>query len=216
MILAVSIGIMLLFYIWNGRRSFSDLAVQDSLTLEPPFFVADLPGKGKGLLASRDIQVFYAWVVDVRSTKCTHSKASDCYARNHCLLSLTRVSLLSNLTIKLMMFAVSSSPSALIAGSLAKLSRNEQEAFFNLSYVNFPQHLDPDEDLNEVRLAIFQTNAVACGDGVGIFPTMARINHGCSSAFNAVYTWREKERTLYVHALKAIGRGEVRFLISLY
>jgi len=60
---ACFMGIMHLFYIWNGCRSFSDLAVQDSLTLEahtPSFFVADLPGKGKGLLASRDIQLFCA------------------------------------------------------------------------------------------------------------------------------------------------------------
>jgi len=113
------------------------------------------------------------------------------------------------------MFAVSSSPSVFIAGSLAKLSGYEQEAFLNLSYVNFPQHLDPDEHPNEVGLGIFQKNAVATGDGVGIFPTMARINHGCSSAFDAVYTWREKERTLYGHALKAIDRGEVSVLISI-
>ena len=113
------------------------------------------------------------------------------------------------------MFAVSSSPSVFIAGSLAKLSGNEQEAFFNLSNVNFPQHLDPDEHPNEVGLGIFQKNAVATGDGVGIFPTMARINHGCSSTFDGIYTWREKERTLYGHALKAIGRGEFSVLISI-
>jgi len=133
-------------------------------------------------------------------------------------LSLARVRLiwLSDLILKLTLVMaaqpVSSSPSAFIAGSLAKLGRDEQEAFFNLSYVNLPQHLDPDEHQDEVKLAIFQTNAVAAGDGVGIFPKMARINHGCSSAFNAVYTWREKEGTLYVHALKAIGRGEVGVL----
>jgi len=85
------------------------------------FLVADLPGKGKGLLASRDIQLFCAWLVDVRNTKCIHSKMSDCYARNHCLLSSARVNL-SNLTPKLM-FAVWSSPSVSIAGLLAKLSK---------------------------------------------------------------------------------------------
>lgn len=141
-----------------------------------PFFVADLPGKGKGLLASRDIQ---------QGERLLCEKPLFVVPRQ-----------------------ISSSPSAFIAGSLAKLGRDEQEAFFNLSYVNLPQHLDPDEHQDEVKLAIFQTNAVAAGDGVGIFPKMARINHGCSSAFNAVYTWREKEGTLCVHALKAIGRGE--------
>lgn len=104
---------------------------------------------------------------------------------------------------------VSSSPTELISGLLAQLSKDEQDAFFNLSYVNFPKHLDPNKHRSEVALAIFQTNAVAAGDGVGIFPRMARINHGCSSAFNAVYTWREKEKALYVHALKSIDEGKV-------
>jgi len=66
-----------------------------------------------------------------------------------------------------------------------------------------------DKDLNEVALAIFQTNAVSAGDGVGIFPRMARLNHGCSRAFNSVYSYREKEGELVVHALKGIKKDEV-------
>jgi hypothetical protein len=109
-----------------------------------------------------------------------------------------------------------SSPSELVGTSVAQLIRKEQEAFFNLSYVNFPKHLEPDKHRNEVALAIFETNAVAAGDHVGIFPRMARLNHGCSSAFNAVYSWREKEKTLYVHALRGISQGEVGNLSALH
>ena len=44
---------------------------------------------------------------------------------------------------------------------------------------------------------------------IGIFPRMARLNHGCSHAFNSVYSWREDEGVLTVHALKDIAVGEV-------
>ena len=85
----------------------------------------------------------------------------------------------------------------------------DRQAFFNLSYVNLPPDVDPDVDEADVALAIFQTNAVAAGEGVGIFPRMARLNHGCSGAFNVVYTWREKEGVLVLHALKHITKGQV-------
>lgn len=93
--------------------------------------------------------------------------------------------------------------------NLIQLSPEEQDAFFNLSYVNFPAHLDPEEHIEEVALAIFQTNAVQAGEDVGIFPRMARLNHGCSSAFNVVYMWRSEEHQLVVHALKDVKQGEV-------
>jgi len=51
---------------------------------------------------------------------------------------------------------------------------------------------------------------VAAGENVGIFPRMARLNHGCSSAFNAVYSWREKEEALVIFALRNISKGDVR------
>lgn len=78
--------------------------------------------------------------------------------------------------------------------------------------MNFPRDVIPDTpEYNEaLALAIFQTNSIAAGSNVGIFPRMARFNHGCSSAFNSVYTWREKEGFLVAHALKAIKKGEVR------
>jgi hypothetical protein len=90
-----------------------------------------------------------------------------------------------------------------------KLGRKEREAFLSLSYVNFPGHLDAQVYPEEVALAIFKSNSVAAGENVGIFPRMARLNHGCSSAFNAVYSWRKKEEALFVFALRNISKGDV-------
>jgi hypothetical protein len=106
---------------------------------------------------------------------------------------------------------VNSSPSAFISRLLGDARPQDRDTLFNLSYVNFPESLKPEDHPDQVALAIFQTNAVAIGGGVGIFPRMARLNHGCSSAFNVVYTWRELDGALVVHALK--GRGT--FLSSL-
>jgi hypothetical protein len=61
-----------------------------------------------------------------------------------------------------------------------------------------------------VALAIFQTNAVSAGEAIGLFPQMARLNHGCAGAFSAVYTWREREGVVVVHAIRYIKKGEVR------
>ena len=97
--------------------------------------------------------------------------------------------------------------------ALNKANAFDRKAFFNLSYVNFPKNLNPADHLDEVALAIFQTNAVAAGNDVGIFPRMARLNHGCSSAFNVVYTWREVQNVLVVYALKDIRKGEVQYMI---
>ena len=100
----------------------------------------------------------------------------------------------------------------LIANLLDQLSQAERDSFYNLSHVGLPEDLPPAERTARLPLAIFETNAVAAGDGVGIFHRMARLNHGCSRAFNVVYSWREKEAALVVHALKPIKRGSVGIL----
>ncbi|KAI0698086.1 hypothetical protein BC835DRAFT_688817 [Cytidiella melzeri] len=101
-------------------------------------------------------------------------------------------------------------PGALIMNSLALLKPIQREAFWNLSYVNLPGHLveGTPEHSEGLALAIFQTNAVAAGGAVGIFPQMARLNHGCSSAFNSVYSWRQNEGVIVVHALKSVRQGQ--------
>jgi len=94
---------------------------------------------------------------------------------------------------------------------LQTLSQSERVALFNLSYVRLPSNLskdDPDYDA-QVAVAITQTNGIAAGvRGVGVFPNVSRMNHGCSSAFSAVYSWREKEQKLVVHAIRPIKQGQ--------
>ena len=104
---------------------------------------------------------------------------------------------------------LASNPKGVIAEGLRAATPEGRAAFFNLSYVGLPDDFDPTSDPNAHALAIFQTNAVAAGDMVGIFPRMARLNHGCVCAFNSVYSWREREGALVVHALKPIAKGEV-------
>ncbi|CAA7261438.1 unnamed protein product [Cyclocybe aegerita] len=140
------------------------------------FHVVDIPGKGKGALAARDI------------------KQGELILREKPLFVVPR--------------NINASPPKFIYGELHKLPPEGQQAFLNLSYVNFPQGLDPEDHPEEVALATFQTNAVSAGENVGLFPRMARINHGCSSAFNVVYNWREWEGQLVVHALKDIPKGK--------
>lgn len=109
---------------------------------------------------------------------------------------------------------VSTTPGALLLHSLAELSPSKRHSFYNLSYVNLPADLEPDSPAynEQLALAIFETNSIAAGNNVGIFPRTARLNHGCSSAFNSVYTWREGEGALVVFALKSIKKGEVSIL----
>lgn len=140
------------------------------------FEVVDLPGRGKGLIAIRDIEQGERIITE----KPTFVAPEQ----------------------------ITGSPAEFVAKLLREANPADREAVLSLSYVNFPKDLDPETNPDEVALAIFQTNAVAIMNGVGIFPRMARLNHGCSSAFNAVYTWREKEGVLVVHALKKINKGE--------
>ncbi|EKM51476.1 uncharacterized protein PHACADRAFT_102067, partial [Phanerochaete carnosa HHB-10118-sp] len=144
-----------------------------------PFTVVDIPGKGKGAVATRDIP------------------QGELIFRERPLFILP----------------AQGSPGSVILSALASLSPRQHDAFYNLSYVNFPDHVVPNMPSyhEEMALAIFQTNGIsAADDGVGLFPSTARLNHGCSGAFNAVYNWRPSEATLVVHALKNIKEGEVR------
>ena len=94
---------------------------------------------------------------------------------------------------------------------LPTLSKAQRSALFNLSYVRLPPNLwkdDPDYDA-QLALAITQTNGISAGArGVGVFPSVSRLNHGCSKAFNAVYSWREKEQKLVVYAIRPIKEGQ--------
>jgi len=93
---------------------------------------------------------------------------------------------------------------------LPTLSEGKRAALFNLSYVMLPPNLSKDapDYAAQVALAITQTNGIAVDGSVGVFPNVSRLNHGCSSAFNAVYSWREKERKLVVYAIRPIKEGQ--------
>ncbi|KAJ7070024.1 hypothetical protein C8F01DRAFT_976975, partial [Mycena amicta] len=140
------------------------------------FAAVDITGKGKGLVALRDI------------------KQGELLIRETPLFVVPQ--------------STTESPTALIWRLLQGASPEGQFAFWDLSYVNLPQDVDPKTQRAHVALAVFNTNAVAAGENVAIFPGMARLNHGCSSAFNVVYTWRKNEEALYVHALKNISKGQ--------
>ncbi|KAI0304399.1 hypothetical protein B0F90DRAFT_1705391 [Multifurca ochricompacta] len=142
----------------------------------PGFVVSDLPGRGKGMIAVRDI------------------RRGELLIREPPLILVPR--------------QITTSPSQLILDLVQQLSPDQAASFYNLSHVNLPQGLSSEEFTRQLPLAIFQTNSVAAGPNVGLFPTMARLNHGCSHAFNSVYSWREREEVLVVHALKDIKRGE--------
>ena len=73
------------------------------------------------------------------------------------------------------------------------------------------------EDRSESGLdkygGIFQTNSISSGRGyMSIFPSVARINHACIGAVNAIYSWRENEGREVVHVTKVIQPGEEIFV----
>ncbi|KAI0826870.1 hypothetical protein BC628DRAFT_1372283 [Trametes gibbosa] len=145
-----------------------------------PVHVAELPGRGMGVIAARNI-----------------SRGELVLREKPLFVVPNKVS--------------TSSPGAILLASLATLSARQRASYYNLSYVGFPEGLEEGTSRfnEELALAIFQTNAVSAGSrGVGIFPRMARLNHGCSSAFNVIYTWRDDEGILVVHALKPIAAGQ--------
>ena len=105
------------------------------------------------------------------------------------------------------------SPSALLRSAVEALSPSEQGVYFSLSSAS-ARDTSQDSRGDQRIMAIFQTNAIAAGANAAIFPTVARINHGCSASFNAVYSWRATEGALVVHALKPIKVGQVSLLRS--
>ncbi|KAH8104497.1 hypothetical protein BXZ70DRAFT_590873 [Cristinia sonorae] len=105
---------------------------------------------------------------------------------------------------------VHTSPGALLLSKLSTLSPRQRQQYYNLSYVHMPTNLEEGSpEYNEaLALAIFQTNSIAADSNSGIFPRTARLNHGCSKAFNTIYTWRENEGALVLHALRQVKKGE--------
>ena len=96
----------------------------------------------------------------------------------------------------------------LLRERLLSLAPKQREEYFALSFVAPGKDIESLSE-DDVMLAIFQTNGISAGDEVGLFPRTARLNHGCSAAFNSVYSWKPRQRRLVVHAIKPIKRGQV-------
>ena len=103
------------------------------------------------------------------------------------------------------------SPKDIIISLVSQLSPEQRDQFNALSY-----HAHSIAKNDEIPLAKFQTNAISAGDKVGIFPKTARLNHGCSSAFNVAYSWRNDEQVLgmtyplsYISALTSFRQSRI-------
>ncbi|KAG8745120.1 hypothetical protein FRC10_008731 [Ceratobasidium sp. 414] len=126
-----------------------------------PFDVVDIPGRGKGVIANRNI------------------KQGELLIKEKPLFIVPK-----RLTDR-------TDPSTLIRTTVSSLSQPDQTSFFALSYAK------PNVSAADIPFEIFQTNAISAGSiGTGLFPRTARLNHGCSRAFSAVYYWREEEGVL--------------------
>lgn len=138
-----------------------------------PFDVVDIPGRGKGVIANRDI------------------KRGELLIKESPLFIVPR-----RITDR-------TDPRTLIRETVLSLPQSGQDAFFALSYAK------PNISTPDIPFEIFQTNAISAGStGTGLFPQTARLNHGCSKAFSAVYHWREAEGVLVVHAIRDIVKGQ--------
>jgi hypothetical protein len=103
------------------------------------------------------------------------------------------------------------SPKDIIISLVSQLSPEQRDQFNALSH-----HAHAIAKNDEIPLAKFQTNAISAGDKVGIFPKTARLNHGCSSAFNVAYSWRNDEQVLgmtyplsYISALTSFRQSRI-------
>lgn len=146
------------------------------------------------------------------------SPVESCFTENrHFSLFLAKVGArlfmrnYKSLQERLVVAPVSVPPAELMGNILPTLREDQRAVLFNLSYVKLPPNLskgDLDYDA-QVALAITQTNGISAGTkGVGVFPNVSRLNHACSRAFNAVYSWREKEQKLVVYAIRPIKRDQ--------
>ncbi|KAH8817727.1 hypothetical protein DL96DRAFT_394667 [Flagelloscypha sp. PMI_526] len=79
---------------------------------------------------------------------------------------------------------------------------------------NIPNPPNTPEDVVKIMDAVVRNNAVVLKSGwLGVFPRMTRMNHACAGGFNAMYHWRETngrvdEGELRVYAMRDIQKGE--------
>lgn len=166
------------------------------------FEIRHIPGKGKGLIAIRDIKAN----IDL-TCLCLliYPQRGEMIIREAPLLTIPRNSECAYVDeYQFTQVTVDIPPTEAIGSVLLNLTPEAKERLLELSYVKAPRN--PSE--NATALAIVATNGVSVGTDIGVFPTTARMNHGCSSAFNAVYVWRAKDGVIVVHAIKDIKKDE--------
>lgn len=155
---AVAVGLLAYQYYINGRTSAT------------PYVIVNVAGKGKGLVATRNIMQGELILKEVP-------------------LFVVQTSSDANLNVHLKKV-------------LSSLNASQRETYYNLS----KPASSGDPDVTEL---VFRVNSVAVGDGsAGVFPTIARVNHGCARSFNSVYHWKAEEGVGVLHALKPIKKGD--------
>ncbi|KAK1220594.1 hypothetical protein PQX77_016646 [Marasmius sp. AFHP31] len=181
--------------LFNNNAVVEDSELYDLriLTDRTIFNVVDLKGKGKGAIAARDI------------------KQGELLIQESPLLTVPDEPI----------------PESLLTPILQNLTSAQSKALFSLSYTRLKTEKDEKVNLDTktqtprerylLAEGIVTNNAVGIiRDGqrtLGVFPRMARLNHGCASAYNLAYGWRAEEEELRVYALKEIKEGD-ELLIS--
>jgi hypothetical protein len=94
----------------------------------------------------------------------------------------------------------------LVRKEFEELSSFAQEEVLSLTYHSTAIEKETMDELG----IIFRTNAYNTGDRIGLFPKIARINHGCRP--NTSYYWNEKLNKRIVYVTRKIKAGEEFFV----
>ncbi|KAF2692153.1 SET domain-containing protein [Lentithecium fluviatile CBS 122367] len=147
---------------------------------QDPYTVELSPGLGLGAFATHDLatgSIILREAPVIRISRPSHLKGSG-----YPIAEVTRV----------------------VREEYTKLPPAAQDEVLSLTY-----HAKPGEvaSLNNDPLGvIFRTNAYNTGDGFGLFPKIARINHSCRP--NAGYYWSEALQKRIIYATREIAEGE--------
>ncbi|KAF2636459.1 SET domain-containing protein [Massarina eburnea CBS 473.64] len=99
--------------------------------------------------------------------------------------------------------------SSLVREAYEQLSEAAQHAVLNLHFHVFPGELENGHGWEEPLGYIFRTNAYNTGEGIALFPKIARINHSCRP--NAGYYWDGNTGQRVVYASRHIAAGDEVF-----
>ncbi|KAH8833158.1 hypothetical protein DL96DRAFT_1458918 [Flagelloscypha sp. PMI_526] len=150
------------------------------------FDVVDLPGKGKGAIAVRDIL------------------QGELIMQEKPLLTVPVGEITRKQIDTLYTVASAEQISSLLALSWSELKTDKE--------INLDPATQNEEERYILTEGIIQNNAFGLKIGneqhLGVCPRMARINHNCASAHNCAYHYRESEGEMRAYAIKNISKGE--------